>query len=282
MKSPLFSQPLSLLDRRKTSFPSLYVKAVERGLANAPLTEPALVTESDLAPLPRELATYLRRVGAVGRPRVHDFRAVWRGSMKLGLDAPWMEVHAEQMEFIDSMTRIFFIGGKRSGVPFQGLHVYENATASMRIRVASLFDIADARGPEMNQGETVTLFNDLCLIAPASLLGASVVWRSIGDRRIEGTFTNGGNTVRAELSFDAEGDLVNFVSQDRYLSADGKTYTRLPWSTPVSRYRDYGGVRVASHGEAVWTEPTGDFVYARLNLESLELNVKAKAASHAA
>ncbi len=38
----------------------------------------------------------------------------------------------------------------------------------------------------MNQGETVTMFNDMCVMAPATLIGPDIVWecdhRRIGGR----------------------------------------------------------------------------------------------------
>ena len=111
--------------------------------------------------------------------------------------------------------------------------------------------------------------------APMRLAGANVVWRSIDDRRVHGTFTNAGNTIGADLVFDAAGDLVDFVSHDRYQSADGKTYRLVPWSTPVRDYRSYRGVRVAAHAGAIWREPSGDFSYASFELDDIEFNVRA-------
>ncbi|HSO32687.1 MAG TPA: DUF6544 family protein, partial [Labilithrix sp.] len=130
-----------------------------------------------------------------------------------------------------------------------------------------------ARGPEMNQSETVTLFNDLCLLAPAALVDARVTWEPIDARSVRGTFTNAGQTIRAVLAFDAQGDLADFVSSDRFLSGDGTKYESFPWSTPIRDYRDFGGRRVASRGETVWKQPAGDFVYGRFELEEIEYNV---------
>lgn len=94
---------------------------------------------------------------------------------------------------------------------------------------------------------------------------------------MRGTFTNAGNTISATLAFDDHGDLANFTSNDRYQSADGKTYVKYPWSTPVRDYKDYGEIRLASHGEAVWSEPSHEFVYGRFDLVEVEYNVaKAK------
>jgi hypothetical protein len=174
--------------------------------------------------------------------------------------------------------------GSLHGVPFEALHLYVGPSATMQVRVASLIDTVDARGPEMNQSETVTLFNDMCVLAPASLVDARVTWRELDERTVLASFTNAGNTLTAELHFDAQGDLANFISNDRYQSTDGKTYGKLPWSTPLTEYRDFGGQRLAAKGDAVWKEPDGDFVYARFELAEICYNVGAgrhRSRSHA-
>lgn len=125
----------------------------------------------------------------------------------------------------------------------------------------------------MNQSETVTMFNDMCLLAPATLVDAPIAWTPEGDRTVSASFSNAGNTIRAKLTFDAAGDLVSFVSDDRYQSVDGKTYEKFPWVTPVGDYRDFGVARIGNGGEAIWKEPSGDFPYARMKIESIEYNV---------
>jgi hypothetical protein len=228
------------------------------------------VTAADLERLPALLRIYLERVGVVSKPRVKAFRARFEGTLKGSPGSGFMDVEVEQHEFFDPAARYFVARGSRFGVPFAAFHRYVGAEATMRVRVASLFDVVDARGSEMNQSETVTLFNDMCLLAPATLVDAQVTWQTVGVRALRGTFTNAGHTISADLSFDSRGDLENFVSDDRYQSADGKVYEKLRWSTPVRDYRDFGGVRLAARGDAVWTEKDGNFPYARFELKEIE------------
>ena len=107
----------------------------------------------------------------------------------------------------------------------------------MQVKVASVLEVVDARGPLMNQSETVTLLNDMCLLAPSSLLDERIQWEDAGPLAASARFTNEGVTVTALLQFSDGGELVDFVSDDRYLSTDGKSYTRYRWSTPVRDYR---------------------------------------------
>jgi len=264
---------VSLLDLRPGSFPSAYRRAVESQLSSEGST--SLVTEADLSPLPPVVQTYLRRAGVVGQPRVKNFRAHFRGEMRNGKNAPWMKIVADQVDFVDTRARVFLVHAWMKGIPFDALHLYSDATATMQVRVASLFDVVDARGPLMNQSETVTLFNDLCLFAPGSLVDAPVVWSEVTPRSVRATFVNLDVSISADLFFDDAGDLEGFLSNDRYQSADGKAYSRLPWWTPVGTYRRFGAVRLPAKDEAAWREADGEFTYARFELESIEYNVTA-------
>lgn len=204
---------------------------------------------------------------------MHSLRARFRGEIKAKLDGEWMAFTSDQVNTFDRPTRIFRMEARQFGVPFVALHRYVGEHATMQVRVAELFDVVDARGPQMNTSETVTMLNDMCMLAPAALLDADITWRQLDAHRLEASFTHAGNTVRAELTFDEGGDLIGFVSHDRYLSEDGEHFENLPWSTPFRDHRDFAGVRIAGHGDAVWLREDGPFEYGRFELVSLEYDV---------
>jgi hypothetical protein len=79
--------------------------------------------------------------------------------------------------------------------------------------------------------------------------------------------------VSAVVTFDASGALVNFISDDRYRTIDGKTYEQLRWSTPVSDWREFAGRKLPVKGETIWTLPEGEFAYGRFELLEVEYNV---------
>jgi hypothetical protein len=113
----------------------------------------------------------------------------------------------------------------------------------------------------------------MCVLAPSSLLDANVSWETLGPLKVRATFRNAGQTVSGTLLFNELGQLVNFYSDDRYMSSDGKRYERYRWSTPLRDYRDFGGTNLASHGDAAWALPTGEYVYGRFDLESVQYNL---------
>ncbi len=240
---------------------------------------PALVTEADLAALPEPLAAYVRRSGAVGQPRVTSLRADIHGRIRSGPDAAWMPFTGEQVNtYGPRPTRAFIIDATRSGLPVTVLHLYDHTTATMRGKLLSIATVVDASGPEMDRSETVTVFNDLVVLAPGAVVDAPVRWTPRDANHVEGVFMTDDQSVAAVLTFDAQHDLVDFVSHDRFrASADGKTFTRQDWSTPLSEFRESGGYRLPTAGEGRWSAPApeGAFAYLEFHLDDIHYNVHA-------
>jgi hypothetical protein len=256
------------------SYSSTFQRLTAENLAR-PITTP-LLSESDLAPLPAPVATYLRRTGAVGKPRVLSFHLTMHGEFARDRKNPKrLPYTAEQYSFLDTRTRLFFMRARLFGIPMDGLHVFTPADgASMRIKVASLFKVVDAHGEKMDQGETVTYLNDMCILAPASLIDPSISWQELDSHHVKATLTKDGVTVSAVLTFDDAGDLVDFYSDDRLYNDDGATYLSYRWKTPITEYRTLAdGRRVASKGSAVWETPEGDFEYITFNLGEVTYNL---------
>jgi len=254
------------------SFRGEFRRDAAAGLAR-PLAAP-VVTESDIAGLPDPVQRYLRATGVVGRPRVQNYHLRFRGRIRSAPDAHWMPFVAEQQSFADEPTRLFFMRARMFGLPVFVFHRLTDGHATMRVKIAGAVPIVDASGDEMDRSEAVTLFNDMCLLAPGTLLDKHIAWEAVDARTVRARFTNGAQTVAATLHFSNHGLLTNFVSDDRSRSSpDGKVFTRLRFSTPVRDYRDFAGVHLAAYGEARWSLPDGDFTYGEFELISASYNI---------
>jgi hypothetical protein len=252
-----------------------YEREVTR-LLDSPVPDAVLI-DADLAPLPVPVQRYLRRSGVIGQPRVHNFRARLHGRIRQGPESRWMPYTAEQHNSVDEPARLFYMDASMLLVPFQVLHRYVGASATMRAKVVGVVPVADMAGPEATQAETVTLFNDMCIMAPATLIDPAITWDETDGRTVRASFTNAGHTIRAELVFNEAGELTNFWSDDRRrASADGRTLDPVRWSTPVGSYRAFGSIRLASRGEARWHEEGGEYAYIELELDEVAYNVPAR------
>lgn len=228
-----------------------------------------VVTEAELTALPEPVQRYLRLTGSVGRPRVSLTRASWTGRIRGGADQPWMDFTAEQVNtWSETPTRFFLIHATMKGVPVRVFHRFDSEGANFRVRPLGLFNAVDAHGPQLNRAETVTILNDLAMLAPSRFLDPSVRFEPIDAHAARVHFTRGAETVSAELKFDDAGWLIDFVSDDRsQASADGKEFKPLRWSTPLREPTLFDGRRVAKHGDAVWHEPSGPWVYGEFELQ---------------
>lgn len=247
-----------------------YKTEVEKRLT--PGIPDAVVREEDLSHLPEPVQKYLRFAGVVGKPRVRNFRAAGTGSMHRSSGDRGMKITTRQYNFFNEPARLYYITSSVFGIPVDGLHAYIGDSATMRINAAYFFPVVDAGGEKMKMSENVTLFNDMCLFAPATLINRDILWEPVDPRTAWARFTHNGITISAMLYFGESGKLTGFVSDDRYMSADGKAYARYQWSTPVKRYRDFDGRKVPVSCEASWKMTDRDFTYVRFTLDEIEYN----------
>jgi hypothetical protein len=249
-----------------------YDHVVAAEFAAQPVTpDPATLTAADLEGLPDPVRRYIQRSGAVGRPRPQNMRVVMDATMYRKPGQP-MRARSVQYTFFDQPTRLFLMDARMFGLPVRALHVYRQAQATFTVRVASTVNMVNLRGQEISATETVTVLNDMCLMAPGSLVDPRLAWDSADDRSATVTFTNGLHVVTAILEFNDSDELVDFWSDDRPDSSTG-TFVPMRWSTPVSEYRDLDGRHVLHRGGAVYHRPDGPFTYGEFTMRSIQYDL---------
>jgi len=249
-----------------------YKRAVVEALERTKGNKAEILTEKDIVHLPVVVQKYLRLVGVIGREKVMNFRAEFRGGIRSGPGEKFMSLHSVQYNFIEEPERLFHIVAKKMGIPATGNHIYRNQKATMLIKLLGLFTVSDAKGWQMDQGETVTVFNDMCFMAPASLIDKRIEWTQIEGRSVHAKFTNGSISISANLLFNDKGELVDFISNDRFETTDGKSYFNYPWSTPVKAYTDINGYHLPSVAKLIYKHPDEDFCYGEFSLVSIDYN----------
>jgi hypothetical protein len=251
------------------SFQKKYRKDVKRGLARSMDLASEPLTEKDLSRLPSPVQKYLRLAGVVGQPKVNNFKVTFEGDMR-SKDQDWFSFTSEQHNFMDAPERLFFMKAKVKGLPTAGYHAYKDGEARMLIKLLSLIPVVNISGPEMLKAETVTVFNDMCLMAPATLIDRRIEWEPIDDLSAKAVFTVNNISISATLLFNEKGELINFISDDRY-DVNQKQWLR--FSTPVKEYKNINGFHLMTYGEAVWHYPEGKFVYGKFRVKNIEYNL---------
>lgn len=242
---------------------------VTRHIAETNFNNNDLLKEADIISLPVPIQKYIRYAGAVNKPKVKNMKVVFDGEMRdKGKD--FFKFISVQYNFFDDPARLFFMKATMYGASVPGYHCYQNASATMQIKLLGLFNVVNVKGTEMNKAETVTLFNHMCLMAPAALIDKRIEWTTIDSLSAKAIFTNGINKITAILYFNEQGQLINFISDDRYATTDMKQYR---FSTPVKDYTQIDDRNIMQYGETIWHYPDGEFVYGKFTLKSIEYNV---------
>jgi hypothetical protein len=259
----------TILSLGMTNFENTFDRDVRENLTRVNRLPTEILTAADLQPLPDPVQRYLRYAGVVNKPKVNNVKIVFDGQMRdKGKD--FFPFRSEQYNFFDRPTRLFFMKGKISGLTVPGYHKYSNAKATMDIKLFGLLPIVQQSGKIMDKAETVTLFNDMCLMAPATLIDRRIQWQEIDRNSARATFTNQGITITAILYFNDRGQLINFRSDDRTAIADMKQY---PFFTPAADYQNINGINIMTRGEAIWGYPDGNFTYGKFRLKDIQYNL---------
>jgi hypothetical protein len=245
-----------------------YRQDVQAAGALSPVYTEGVLTEKDVAVLPAPVQRYIRYSGCIGQPRVSSFRVQFTGRIR-SKGGSWMPFTSEQQNFLYPPTRLFWMDATMKGLPVAGYHRYRNGIASMDIRLLSLLKVQYASGGEMNVAETITFFNDLCIMAPAALVDTRIRWEAVEGDTVKAAFTAANITVRATLIFAPDGRLMNFISDERFNTQEGK---RMQWSTPLLHYAVIGKQRLGVSANLVYAYPEEDFVYGEFQMKSITYN----------
>jgi len=263
---------LFLLSRIRI-FRNVFLNEVHAGLARTSGIPAKILTEKDIISLPAPVQKYLRYTGVIGKEKVMNFRVFFHGQLQ-DVGKPPFRVHITQFSYLDIPTRLFYITGKMKRLPVTALHIYKDTHASFQVKLFSAFSIVDQKEGYLNIAETVTMLNDMCLLAPATLIDKRITWEIIDDLHSKAIYTNNGIKVSAILKFNESGELISFTSDDRYYLNSRGEMIRTRWTTPVGSYVDFKGIKIASVGTAYWSFPDKDFTYAWFRIEDVEYNVK--------
>lgn len=254
-------------------FKSEYKNEVKIGLEQTKNLPKTILSEDSIKYLPEPIKKYIRYVGCLNKPIVHNFRVDFSGKIRSHEKKEWMQLSSEQYNFIPTPTRLFYLDATMKGLPVAGFHCFKNGIAYMDIRLLSIFKVEFQKGDVMNVSETVTFFNDMCCMAPATLIDRRIEWLEVQENRVKASFTSNGITISAWLYFNEKGEMVNFTSEDRSAIGKNGETLKLKWSTPLRDYKNINGYKLATYAEAIYTYPDGEFTYATFDLKDVVYNV---------
>jgi hypothetical protein len=254
----------------------VYKNEVKEGLSGFDSETSKIIKKEDLTALPPAVQKYFEYAGVIGTEHVQNVKIVFEGRIRSNPEDKWMIFTSEQYNFFDNPVRAFYIDAKKMGIPANGLHLYKEGSAYMKVKLAGLFKVVDVSGPEMDQSETVTVLNDMFFFAPGALLQADIEWEEIDELKVKAHYTLGDQKVSAMIEFNENGSIKNFTSNDRYDLGSDQSFNKFPWYTPVEKYGEIRGRKFPVYAKTYYSRPDVEFCYGEFQLKDVQYNVNPK------
>ena len=222
-----------------------------------PPPEPQLITEESIAQLPPLLKKYLKKNGYVNRPLMRNMQIRF-GNTKFRMSADKAPIAIDfcQVNFVYRPDRYAFLQARMFGLPVQVRDSVKDGRGAMIGVIAKHFQLFNSTGPEMDQGQLITALAD-AVFMPGLFLQDYVAWRTLDERRIEGTITWNGVSAKGRFTFDDSGDIVRFDTDDRYMDENGKGTSLVPWFVLYENYESDGDYRRPGRVSVNWKLPQG-------------------------
>jgi hypothetical protein len=248
------------------AFTRLVRRDVQALQARASRGRAGVVTEEMLAGLPEPVGRYLRYTGVVGRPVPGTIRLHQEGRMRPGPGQPWLPLEAEEHYSVQPPGFVW-AGTARLGplAVARARDMYAEGRGRMLVKVASLWPVADASGEQTDQAAMMRYLSEMIWF-PAAFLAGNISFEAVDDSSARVTLADHGRTATATLFFDEQGRLIDLVAK-RYRTAGSSDPAT--WSTPVTGYGEFEGLRLPSRGKATWRLPGGDLEYIEVTITDL-------------
>jgi hypothetical protein len=222
--------------------------------------------------LPAPIQRHLTYAITAAAPSIRTARLRHAGTFRTGPRQPWSPIVGEQY-FSASRPGFVWFASMRVAplVWIQARDRLVNGRGNMLVKPLSAFAIADASGPEIDQGAALRWLAESVWF-PYAFAADTVAWEAIDARSARASLRTCGSSVQATFEVDADGRIVQ-LHAERFRDLGGGRSVLTPWSGCYRDYAEFGGFHVPSSVEVTWDLTDGPFSYARFNVTALEYNV---------
>jgi hypothetical protein len=245
----------------RKEFSQLEKQLIQAAGVSAGVADKAVFTEQDIADLPQPLQRYFRHCGYIGTPKMSYMKAIFNQTdFRMDRNKPSGHIGYSQLNTVKEPHRIALIESYMFGIPFQGLDSYLNGQGAMKGVIAKAATLFNQKGAEMDKACLVTFLAE-SLMFPNAALQSYVKWEEIDSLHAKATISYWDTTASGIFTFDEDGKMLSFTTEDRSVTESDGTMTQLSWSAFMKDYKNRNGLLQPDTLQAVWHYPEGDFLY---------------------
>lgn len=235
-----------------------FKKFVDEELKNAQTLNKNF-TEEDIIKLPLPVQKYFRYCGYIGKPKMANMKIYFK-DVDFFQASRKLKIEYTLYSFSYRPTRFALINTSLFGIPFEGIDSYKDGIGGMKGQIGKLITLFNERGKAMDKACLATYLSE-GLIIPNVALQHFVTWESIDENHAKATITYYGIEAGGVFTFDDNGCMISFTTEDREYN-DGKGNSRIEkWSALCSDYKDINGIKYPTVLQGVWHLAAGDLVY---------------------
>lgn len=222
-----------------------------------------LITDYDLNNLPEPVQKYIKNCGYIGTSKMKKCKIIWTDvKHKRSIKSNWMKLQYHQLNLISEPTRIVSIQGRIGCIiPIDISEKYESGFGSWQMklmRVITLINVQDVE--ELNKTALVTYLSEALLI-PSIALQPFIEWQKVDNYTAKAILRHKDIQVSGIFRFNEIGEFIEFETEDRYNSEDGKGYVKTKWIGMCSKYIEKNNIKYPTEFKAIWKTEDNSFEY---------------------
>jgi hypothetical protein len=221
--------------------------------------------------LPEPIRRHLAYAIAPTAPAIRTARLRHAGTFRTGQNQRWSPIEGEQYFSVANPGFVWF--ARLRLMPLLWVQARDrllSGRGNMLVKPMSAVAIADASGPEIDQGARLRWLAESVWF-PYALVAEAIQWEPIDERSARASLRCDGAPVQAVFEIDQEGRIIA-LHAERYRDLGAGRSALTAWSGRYADYVESEGFRVPSAVEVTWNLSTGPFSYARFRITVLEYN----------
>jgi hypothetical protein len=230
---------------------------------------PRELSAANVLQLPAPVRRYLEVARASRNDVTQAAFLEQRGALRTAPGKPWMPFRSQQVYTMEPPAFVWLAMARVA--PFVWVTAKDRfigGAGSMHIRLADLVTVANASGPEIDQGAGLRYWGEV-LAFPDMVLSHRLRWESMDAHHARFTVPGSDPKVSAVTAFGADG-LPAATHAERYRDTGGKRVLTL-WSGLMKEWRMIGGRQFPSVWESVWHLDSGDFLAVKMEILKVQV-----------
>ncbi len=202
--------------------------------------------------LPIPVARSFNHVLLKGQKTVKNVYLEHSGSFKSSPNGKWMKIKGKQY-FKTDYPEFCWTGKTRF---FNAVDKFYKDKGSLRVKLFSIIPIVNESGSHVDQAELLRWLGESVWFPTNFLPSKNLKWEVIDSSTSKLVYATEQLEIYYIVSFNEKGEIIQ-LDTERY-KEKGKLEK---WRGRVSDYKEFEGMKVPTHIEAIWLLESGNFKY---------------------